>query len=349
MSHRPALSEPTEVPQPPVTGPAAGPRPPRSALPALLSQSALLSPSALLRRIRTGTRSGGPLPYLLITPSLIALGALFGYPCYLLVRISFQRLGLAELVQRRTVFVGFDNYREIVTDGEFWAVVLRTIAFTAANVTLTMVIGTGIGLLLVRLHRVVRIGLSLSLILAWAVPVITATVLWQWMFDQTYGVLNWLFTAVGLGDFNGHDWFATGLSTFGVITTIIVWQAVPFVAMTVQAGLLTIPRELIEAARIDGAGPVRTFRSVIAPTLRPILVVLAFLSTIWDFKVFAQVFAVRQGGPNGATMTLPVFLYNTGIASSRFGIAAAGAVVMVLMLATVLVFSVRRTLQTEVD
>ena len=298
---------------------------------------------------KPGRRGGRWLPYLLIAPSLVALVALFGYPCYLLVRISFQRLGLAELVQRRTVYVGFSNYREIVTDGQFWTIVLRTIAFTAVNVALTMALGTAIGLLLVRLSRPVRILTSVSLIIAWAVPIITATVLWQWMFDQTYGVLNWLLTAGHLGDFKGHDWFATGLSTFGVITAIIVWQAVPFVALTVQAGLLTIPGELIEAARIDGAGAVRIFRSIIAPTLRSILVVLTFLSTIWDFKVFAQVFAVRQGGPNSSTVTLPVFIYNSGISASRFGVAAAGAVVMVLLLAGVLVVSVRNTLRTEVD
>jgi N,N'-diacetylchitobiose transport system permease protein len=289
------------------------------------------------------------LPYLLVAPSLAALAALFGYPCYLVVRISFQRLGLAELVQRRTVYVGFANYREIIGDRVFWTVVGRTVGFTAANVVLTMLIGTAVGLLLARLNRVMRVVVSVSLVLAWAVPVITATVLWQWMFDQTYGVLNWLLTAAGLGDFHGHEWFRTGLSTFGVITTIIVWQSVPFVAMTVQAGLLTIPQELIEAARIDGAGPVRVFRSIIVPALRPILVVLTFLSTIWDFKVFAQVFAVRQGGPNGSTVTLPVFIYNVGIASSRFGVAAAGAVVMIAMLAVALVFSVRHTLRTEVD
>lgn len=299
-------------------------------------------------RPRQRGRRVEPLPYLLIGPSIVALGALFGYPVFLVFRISFQRLGLAELVQRRTVYVGFDNYREILTDAEFWAVVGRTVAFTAVNVCLTMMIGTGIGLLLVRLCRPVRLALSLSLIIAWAVPVITATVLWQWMFDQTYGVVNWLLTTVGVGDYQRHDWFTTGWSTFAVITIIIVWQAVPFIAMTVQAGLLTIPKELIEAARIDGAGGVRIFWSIIAPALRPILVVLTFLSTIWDFKVFAQVFAVRQGGPSGQTTTLSVFLYNVGIASSRFGVAAAGAVVMVLMLAGLLIFSVRNTLRTEV-
>jgi N,N'-diacetylchitobiose transport system permease protein len=286
-------------------------------------------------------------PYLLIAPSLIAIGVLFAYPVFLVLRISFQRLGLGELVRRVTTYVGLDNYRDILADPEFGAVVLRTVLFTAVCVTVTMVLGTAIGLLLVRLSRPVRLAAQASLVLAWAVPIITATVLWQWLFDQTYGVLNWLLSAVGL-DFEGHDWFTSGLSTFGVIATIIVWQAVPFVALTVQAGLLAIPADYHEAARIDGAGPVRVFTGITAPLLRPILVVLTFLSTIWDFKVFTQVFAVRQGGPNGATITLPLYLYNTGIASSRFGLAAAGAVIMVAILAVAMVAYLRRMVRTEV-
>jgi N,N'-diacetylchitobiose transport system permease protein len=111
---------------------------------------------------------------------------------------------------------------------------------------------------------------------------------------------------------------------------------------------LAIPADYHEAARIDGAGPLRVFTGITAPLLRPILVVLTFLSTIWDFKVFTQVFAVRQGGPNGATITLPLYLYNTGIASSRFGLAAAGAVIMVAILAVAMVAYLRRMVRTEV-
>jgi N,N'-diacetylchitobiose transport system permease protein len=288
----------------------------------------------------TGARRH-PLPYALILPSLLALGALFAYPVFLLVRMSFQQLGFGELVRRATIYTGFDNYRTILSDTEFWTVVGRTAAFTAINVVATMALGTGIALLLVRLGKWMRIAVSISLVLAWAVPVITATTLWQWIFDPTYGVLNWM---LGL---QGHDWFATGHSTFFVIGTIIVWQAVPFVAFTVQAGVLSIPTEYYEAARMDGAGPVRAFRAVTVPIIRPILTVLAFLSTVWDFKVFTQVWAVRQGGPDGSTVTLPVYIYDLGIASSRYGVAAAGAVVMVLILAVAMVLYLRQMLRTE--
>ncbi|SHM52170.1 carbohydrate ABC transporter permease [Cryptosporangium aurantiacum] len=284
-----------------------------------------------------------PLPYILIVPSMVALVALFGYPVFLLFRMSFQQLGFGELVRRVTIWTGVDNYTELLGDPEFWQVVGRTVAFTAVCVTLTMTLGTGIGLLLVRLGKKMRIAVSISLVVAWAVPIVTATTLFQWLFDVNYGVVNWV-----LGTPN-HDWFATGISTFGVIVTVIVWQAVPFVAFTVQAGVLSIPEEYYEAARMDGAGPVRAFRTITLPILRSILAVLAFLSTIWDFKVFTQVWAIRQGGPDGATTTLPIYLYDVGIASSRYGLAAAGAVVMVLILAVGMVFYLRHMLKTELD
>lgn len=284
-----------------------------------------------------------PLPYLLLVPSLVALGALFAYPVFLLFRMSFQQLGFGELVRRVTIWTGFDNYTEILGDAEFWQVVGRTVAFTAVCVALTMTLGTGIGLLLVKLGPKMRIGVSVSLVLAWAIPIVTATTLWQWMFDSTYGVVNFL---LGMP---GHDWFASGVSTFAVIVIVIVWQAVPFVAFTVQAGVLTIPEEYFEAARMDGASGFRAFRAVTVPILRPILFVLAFLSTIWDFKVFTQVWAVRQGGPDGQTVTLPIYLYDVGIASSRYGLAAAGAVVMVAILAVAMVVYLRHMLRTELD
>lgn len=289
------------------------------------------------------TRRREPLPYLLLVPSLVTLGALFAYPVFLLFRMSFQQLGFGELVRRATIYTGVDNYTEILGDPELWHVVWRTVAFTAVCVALTMAIGTGIGLLLVKLGKKMTIAVSISLVLAWAVPIVTATTLWQWMFDSTYGVVNFL-----LGT-PGHDWFASGLSTFGVIVIIIVWQAVPFVAFTVQAGVLTIPEEYYEAARMDGASGFRTFRAVTVPILRPILFVLAFLSTIWDFKVFTQVWAVRQGGPDGATGTLPIYLYDLGIASSRYGLAAAGAVLMVAILGVAMVLYLRHMLRTELD
>jgi N,N'-diacetylchitobiose transport system permease protein len=302
-----------------------------------------------------GTRTAGPgrrarvLPYLLILPSVVAFIALLGYPLYQVVKISLQKLDLAELIQRTTVYVGVANYRAIFTDPFFWSVTLRTVVFTAACVALTMVLATLLALLLERLGKRMRLALSVALVLAWATPPLTATVVWQWLFDTQFGVLNWVLTAGGLGDFSNHSWFDTGLSTFAIITLIIIWQAIPFVALTLYAGLTAIPRELYEAIRVDGAGLWQTFRSLILPVLRPLFLITTFLSIIWDFKVFTQVFLVRHGGPDRQTVTLSLYAYQQGIASSHFGKAAAISMVMVVMLVLALTFYIRYMLRTQED
>lgn len=277
----------------------------------------------------------GWLPYLLVAPSVLAIAVLLGWPLVRDVAISFQQLGLAEFIQRRTVWVGLANYRAVLTDGFFWTVVARTAVFTAVNVAATMAVGLALALLLQAIRRGVRVLLSVALVLAWAVPPITATVLFQWLFDTQFGVVNWVLTALG-GDFAGHSWFATGLSTFGVITLLVVWQAVPLVSLTLYAAMTSVDEELYEASAIDGAGGWRRFTSVTWPSIRPMVLLLTFLSVIWDAKVFTQIYGIRQGGPNRETVTLALYAYQQGIGSRDFGTAAAISVLMVLLLVSVL-------------
>ena len=287
------------------------------------------------RRPQSRRRRRGWLPYLLVAPSLLALAVLLGWPLVRDVAISFQQLNLPEFIQRRTVWVGLANYREILTDDFFWTVVVRTAAFTVVNVALTMVVGTAVALLLQAVGRPVRVFLSSALVLAWAVPPISATVIFQWLFDSQFGVVNWALTAMG-GDFADHSWFATGTSTFAVITLLVVWQAIPLVALSLYAATTAVAEDLYEAAAIDGAGWWRRFTAVTWPSVRPLALVLTFLSVIWDFKVFTQVYGIRQGGPNRETVTLALYSYQQGIGSRQFGIAAAISVIMVLMLVSVL-------------
>jgi N,N'-diacetylchitobiose transport system permease protein len=214
-------------------------------------------------------------------------------------------------------------------------------------VALTMVLATLVALLLERLGRRMRLLVQISLVLAWAMPPITATVVWQWLFDTQFGVVNWLLTTLGADGYEGHSWFATGLSTFSVITLIVVWQAIPFVAITLYAGLTALPGELREAMRVDGAGPWQVFRSLILPLLKPLFMITAFLSIIWDFKVFTQIWLVRQGGPDRSTITLALYAYQEGIATSHFGKAAAISVVMVGLLLLALVAYIRQMLRTQ--
>ena len=297
--------------------------------------------------VRTARRL---LIYLPLLPSLFAFIVLLGYPVLLAVLISLQKMGLRELVQRTTVWIGLQNYATILADPTFWAVAVRTLAFTAVNVGLTMLVGTVVALLLGALGRWLRLALSISLVLAWATPALTASVIFQWLFDSKFGVVNWALTSIGIfGDFTNHSWFATGLSTFGVISLLIVWQAVPFVAFSLRAGILSIPTEQYEAARVDGASDRAIFRRITLPSLLPLILILTFLSAIWDFKVFTQIWTVRQGGPAGETVTLAIYAYLKGITGAQYGLASAVAVVMVVLLAFVLIPYIRTMLRTQDD
>ncbi|HEV3478523.1 MAG TPA: sugar ABC transporter permease [Gaiellaceae bacterium] len=286
--------------------------------------------AAVRRRRRVAERAArGVWPYLLIAPAAGVIVAVLGYPIYLLTRLSFQQYGLAELVTKKGTWIGLDNYSRILHDEQFWTVVARTFAFTAVNVGLTMLFGTLIALLLVRLGRFMRLLLTTGLVLVWATPVVVAVNIFRWMVDFEFGVLNWTLTKLHLGDFLNKDWFADPLTGFAVITAIVVWGAIPFVAITVYAGLSQVPAELVEAAQIDGAGRWRVFRDITFPLLLPIFVILTSLSIIWDFQVFNQVWLVRDGEPEEDYWLMSVYSFVEAFKLGEYGFGAAIAVVMV--------------------
>ncbi|HEX6756626.1 MAG TPA: sugar ABC transporter permease, partial [Mycobacteriales bacterium] len=287
---------------------------------------AAVPPVAARRR-----RRGGSLPYWLVLPSVVLLAGLLAYPLVVLVRTSFQQLDLRQLIRRQTVWVGFDNYASILSDREFWTVTVRTIVFAAVCVGLTIAAGTLVALLMRRLGAPMRLLVAAGLLLAWATPPVSAATIFKWLFDEQYGVVNWAVTELTPLDWSRHSWFDSALPAFSVIVLCVVWQAVPFVALTLFAGLTTVPDEVYEAARLDGAGAWRTFWSVTAPMLKPLFLILTSLSVIWDLKVFTQVYVITRGGPDRQTLLINLYTYNQGFGVSRFGLASAAAVIMVLI------------------
>jgi len=300
------------------------------------------------RRRSPWQRAGNSsVPYLLVLPVLAAIGAVLAYPLYKLVVISFQKYGLFELIRRHGTWVGLDNYRSVLGDGVFWRTLERTVVFTIANVGLTMLLGTLIALLLVRVSSLVRVLLTVGLVLVWSMPVVAVQV-WYWMTNYQNGVLNYFLTEVHLGDYFQHDWYATNFSKLAMVTALIVWGAIPFVTITVYAGLAQVPSELVEAAEIDGAGPLRVFRDVTFPVLKPILLILTSLSIIWDFGVFAQPWLlVTASGWNASNYLMGVYVYIEGYAHSDFGRGAAISLLMLLIVALLSVFYVRQMVKTE--
>ena len=282
-------------------------------------------------------------PYWLILPVVAAIGAILGYPLYKLVRLSLERYGLAELIQRRGTWLGLDNFSSVLHDSIFWDTLLRTVVFTIANVGLTMVLGTLIALLLVRVDPVVRVLLSAGLVLVWSMPVVVAVQVWFWITNFQNGVLNHILTELHLGDFFQHDWYATTFSKLAMVTLLIVWGALPFVTITVYAGLAQVPRALVEAAEIDGASPWRVFRDVTVPILKPIFLILTSLSIIWDFGVFAQPYLlIGASHVDSSNYLMGVYVFIEGYAHSDFGRGAAISLLMLLIVAVLSVPYVRR-------
>jgi N,N'-diacetylchitobiose transport system permease protein len=271
-------------------------------------------------------RRPSALPYTLVLPAVLVLGVMLAYPLVRLVTMSMQEYGLPQVFGQPAPWVGLDNFRSILEDPYFWTVLWRTIGFCFVNVVLTMVLGVLAALLLEALGKGMRVFVSSALILAWAMPALTATIVWQWMFDTEYGVITWAFGR------QGQSWFANQLTFFLIATIIVVWMGIPFVAFTVYAGLTQIPVELVEAAKLDGARFRDIFRYVSYPALKPILLILTSLSVIWDFRVFTQIYVLqRAGGITRDTNLMGVFAYRISIGENRFDIGAAVAVVMVLI------------------
>ena len=300
------------------------------------------------RRPRLKRIAHASVPYLLILPVIVVITAILGYPLYKLVTLSFQQYGLAELIQKKGVWIGFDNFSSVLHDEVFWRVLLRTVIFTAANVGLTIGLGTLIAFLLVRVSTWVRILLTAGLVLVWSMPAVVAVQVWVWMTNFENGILNYVLTELHVGDYTGHDWYGSTFSKLGMVTLLIVWGAIPFVAITVYAGLAQVPRELVEAAEIDGAGPGRVFRDVTFPVLKPIFLILTSLSIIWDFGVFTQPYLlIGSSAVDTSNYLMGVYVFIEGYSHSDFGRGAAISILMLLIVAVLSVFYVRRMVRME--
>ncbi|GGW87700.1 carbohydrate ABC transporter permease [Streptomyces lomondensis] len=292
-------------------------------------------------------RPGGTaVPWLLLAPCLLILALVMGYPLARLVTLSFQKFGQSQLWGFQPAeSVGFDNFAKVLGDGEFWTVVLRTIVFATGAVVLTMVIGMALALLLQRVSGWLKVLINIVLVASWGMPVIVATTVFKWLFDSDYGVFNALLSKLPGIDMIGHNWFASGPEGLAVIMLLVVWGAVPFVVITLSAGLTQVPKELEEAARLDGAGSWGVFRYVTLPVLKPIIVMLTTLSVIWDMGVFPQVFVMRNGHPEPEFQVLNTYSYDRAFVVNDYAQGSAIALITVLLLLGVVAVYMRQMLK----
>lgn len=295
------------------------------------------------RRLRRGTT-----PWLLLSPGLLVLGVLLLWPMARVLNLSLQDYELRNLLRGDTNYVGLDNYIQVLSDPFLWTTVLpNTVGFAVVCVVLTMIVGTTVALFLNSLGTAWRSISTTAIMVAWAVPALTGTYIFVWLFDPLSGLVASTLDDLGLMEAGSFNWFTNRWTFYAIAALNVVYHGFPFIAVTMLAGLMTVPKELYEAAAMDGATAWRRFWNVTVPTLRPIIAVCVILSTIWDFKVFVRIYLMPGGdGSTREVMNLGVWSYTQSFAQGEYGM---GSTIAVLLTALLLVISVVyiRTLMKE--
>lgn len=269
--------------------------------------------------------------HLLIAPSLVVMGIILGYPILRLFYLSVHKYGLDQMIGSPTTFTGIENFKTVLIDPEFWRVLQLTIVFTVFVVGSSIIIGAGLAHLMMRLHKSIRTALNIILILVWAMPQLVAISIWRWMFSFEFSVVTYLIQLLGF-DFERRNYFTNTISGLSIIGGVIVWGAVPFITITIYSALTQVPKELLEAAEIDGANQRQVFRKVIFPILKPIYIILISLSIIWDFQVFSHVWIMLEGRPSPEYYLLGVYSFTQSFGQSNYGKGAAISIIMILIL-----------------
>ena len=294
-------------------------------------------------------RKKNRLPLILIVPTLVLLVAALGYPIGWQVVTSFKQYGLMQQFGAPAPFVGLDNYVALVTDPYLWTVVVRSIVFCVVTAVVTVAIGGAMAVLMNALTTWPRVVLQVALLVAWAMPVVAAMTVWIWIVDWRRGLLNWALVQLGVDGAEGHNWLAEPLSFFVVASVIIVWMSVPFVALSIYAGLTQVSTEVLEAAALDGASGIQRLRHIILPLIAPVLSIVMLLQLIWDLRVFTQIKLLQDaGGVTNETNLLGTYVYQLGTGKGDFGTASAVSILILALTIALSAYYVRSLMKEDV-
>src|SRR5499426_2334985 len=274
--------------------------------------------------------------YGLILPALALLVALVAFPFGMAIYFSLSDYWVGS----PGGFVGLANYREILGNETFRQTVQNSFVFTGIALTFKIVLGVWLAMLLSRnlpLKRVIR-GVVL---LPFVIPTALSTLAWLWMFDSLYSVVNWTAIRLHLISAPGPNWLGQSAYAMAAVIAVNVWRGLPFFAITVLAGLMSIPREYYEAAEVDGAGSWGRFRDVTLPLLKPVLAVVILFSTIFTFSDFNIVYVLTRGGPINTTHLFATLAYQIGLTGGNLGQGAAVSLFLFPMLAAIVFIQLR--------
>jgi multiple sugar transport system permease protein len=278
----------------------------------------------------------------MVGPVVLIVVALLIYPFVDAFFLSFQE----RFIGQTGTWVGFANYAALASDDLFLKSVAITFAFTGAAIFGKLIIGLTMAAVLNQEYLPAKNIWRGIMFLPWAVPAVVTAYVWRFLFDTT-GPINGAIAEFSLMD-DYLYFFNDAKLALPALVLVVIWAGTPFWTMNLLAGMASIPQELYEAAEIDGAATAQKYWYITLPSLQPVLFVTAMLSTIWTSANLTQIIILTGGGPNNATMTLPLLSYLTAIPGHQLGAGAAISMALVPFYMILVYFLTRRMLRQEV-
>ncbi len=273
----------------------------------------------------------------LFSPALAVIVLLFVLPVAYELVISLYR---SRLYEQSDPFVGLQNYRWLFTTGDLPRAFINTMIWTLGSLLGQAVIGIFLAVVLMQ-DLPGRNLIRTLLLCTWIMPAVVAGIIWRWMFDPIVGILNAGLDSFGLPE---YDWLGRSSTALACCILANVWKGVPFWLLMVSARLQAIPSALYDAAAVDGAGWWDRFCHITVPQIRSIVTICALLAFIWTFNSFDMIYALTRGGPDIATTTIPMLIYEIGMRNGHYGEAAASSILLLAMMAVAIVVFMRRSL-----
>ena len=275
----------------------------------------------------------GPLGYLLISPAMLFLLFMLGYPFVIAIMLSLseKRLGAP------ATFVGFENFAKLFASPRFWLTVQNTLVYTAGALVFKFAGGLALAQLLNRDFVGKRLATALIL-LPWIIPTVFSTLAWWWMLDPANSIINIMLKRWGLITIN-LPFLVDSAWAMSSLIFLNVWRGVPFFAITFLAALQTVPEELHEAAKIDGANAWQRFWRIAFPLIVPVVIIVVLISTISTLADFELPYLLTKGGPRDATMVFGLLSYDYALGLGQLGLGSAISIAMLPFLAVLVVFS----------
>jgi lactose/L-arabinose transport system permease protein len=264
-------------------------------------------------------------PFIFISPFFLLFAIFTFYPIVYSLVLSFNQWSSGEMT-----FVGFQNFTRLLTDPIFWKSLSNTGIYLIIQVPLMLFLAAVLAIMVNSQALRFKAFFRLAFFLPAVIDLVTYSIVFSLIFHENNGLINQLLQWIGIGPIN---WVTDGFWAKVLIIIVITWRWVGYNMVIILAALQSIPNDLYESAKLDGAGIFATFRYITIPMLKPILLFCSILSTVGTLQLFAEPLILTRGGPNSETISVMLYIYNTAFSSFDFGLASAGAYIVTTIIA----------------